>query len=99
MTRKEQLLEAFRDAGRRGLTGREMDATVGTMWRLRLRELAADGCVFLEHESKTRPGTTFRWSLVAELTPVAGDDATPALFDAAELAPPAADDALFGDVS
>lgn len=66
VTRKEQLLDAFRTAGLRGLTAREMEVLVGAFWKLRLRELRDDGCVFLEHRARFgRPGT-FRWVLVLE---------------------------------
>lgn len=101
LTRKEQLLEAFRDAGRRGLTAAEMEAVVGKMWRLRLRELGADGCFFCETPSKQRRGTTFRWALVSEHVPVAEDDAAPALFavDEFDPPPPPPAPALFGDPS
>ncbi|MEJ7824933.1 MAG: hypothetical protein WKF48_05865 [Solirubrobacteraceae bacterium] len=67
-TRKQQLVEAFRRAGRRGLTGAEMTRLVGVFWRLRLRELGGDGFVF--HETPKRYGKgVFRWTLVSEPRP------------------------------
>ena len=76
VTRKQQLLEAFRAAGRRGLTASEMQAEVGVMWRLRLRELKLDGCIFCEYRSRRGGTLPFRWSLVLEPAPppVAGDE-------------------------
>ncbi|MDP2712325.1 MAG: hypothetical protein Q8O56_13995 [Solirubrobacteraceae bacterium] len=88
LTRKEQLLDAFREAGKRGLTGLEMQGVVGVFWRLRLRELQDDGVVFREDASKVahpRGGRhIFRWVLVYEPPPAADDDdaGTPALFEA-----------------
>lgn len=99
LTRKQQLLEAFREAGRRGLTGAEMAGVVGEMWRLRLRELQADGVLLLEHPSRTRPGTIFRWSLVSEHALAPGDDGHLALFDAGELRPAPGVSAVFGEPS
>lgn len=82
MTRKQQLLDAFRTAGLRGLTGREMETVVGAFWKLRLRELRDDGCVFLEHRARFgRPGT-FRWVLVREPAAAGpGDDVDDRLLD------------------
>ncbi len=99
-TRKQQLLEAFRDAGRRGLTGLEMQGIVGAFWRLRLRELCQDGYVFLEHPSRVRRGDgtvpTFRWSLVTEPAP---EQQEPAEAPLLEPAPPPPGNAIFGDQS
>jgi hypothetical protein len=94
VTRKEELLVAFRAAGRRGLTVVEMQGVVGACWRLRLAELCEDGCVFVEHPSRRRRGTTFRWALVFE--PPAGaveDGGVERLFDPP---PPVAANGLFG---
>jgi len=94
VTRKQQLVESFRAAGLRGLTGSEMARLVGAFWRLRLRELRDDGYVFLEHDSRIRPGRIFRWVLVTEPAPDAiGDDA---LF---VPAPPPPGDAIYGESS
>ncbi len=92
VTRKDQLLEAFRSAGLRGLTAAEMEAAVGAFWRLRLGELKADGYVFCEHSG--RRGRTFRWVLALEPSPapVAGDDA---LF---VPPPPPPADAIWGEI-
>lgn len=80
MTRKQQLLEAFREAGARGLTAREMQALVGAFWKLRLRELRNDGCLFCEHRSRRSSGQIFRWQLVLEpVPPPAADE--PRLFE------------------
>ncbi len=94
VARKERLLEAFRRAGRRGLTAAEMAANAGEWSRLRLRELRDDGYVFVEVPSKRRPGTTFRWILTAEPTVPADDDAQESLF-AAPAPPP--DSAIGGE--
>lgn len=66
VTRKQQLLKAFRTAGRRGLTAGEMQQAVGVLWRLRLSELRDDGCTFCEIPSRLHLGKTFRWVLVLE---------------------------------
>lgn len=74
VTRKQQLLAAFQEAGRRGLTATEMQRVVGAFWKLRLRELRDDGCLFCERPSRRGRRGTFRWVLVTE-APLAGDDA------------------------
>jgi hypothetical protein len=74
VTRKQQLLEAFRTAGRRGLTAREMQREVGVMWRLRLGELRSDGYTFCDVPSRLQPGKTFRWVLVLEPRPDGDSD-------------------------
>lgn len=94
VARKERLLEAFRAAGRRGLTAAEMSSHGGDWSRLRLKELQAEGYVFGEIESTRRPGTTFRWILISEPAVPAGDDAQAPLFDPA--APAAPDSAIEG---
>ncbi len=76
VARKERLLQAFREAGLRGLTADEMRSSTGEFWRLRLSELRADGYQFCEHPSRVRPGTTFRWVLVSEPPTGGGDSAT-----------------------
>ncbi len=58
LTRKQRLLEEFRRAGLRGLTGDEMERVVGAFWRLRLRELRDDGCVFCETPSRFKRAST-----------------------------------------
>lgn len=95
VTRKQQLLEAFRTAGRRGLTAKEMQQVVGVMWRLRLGELRDDGCVFSEVPSQLHLGKTFRWVLVLEPRPDDdGSDVDERLFDP----PPTPRNAIGGDV-
>ncbi len=74
VARKERLLEAFRDAGLRGLTADEMRAQTGEFWRLRLSELRDEGYVFSELPSRVRPGTTFRWVLAFEPPTVGADE-------------------------
>lgn len=98
MTRKEQLLQAFRDADRRGLTAAEMAAVVGSTWRLRLRELAADGCHFREERSRFTRARVFRWTLLWEPPPARDDQAEDpqlALLDPPALPPGCA---LHGEV-
>ncbi len=90
VARKERLLEAFRRAGRRGLTAAEMASHGGDWSRLRLSELRDEGYVFVEIPSKRRPGTTFRWILTAEPTVVPDDDAQASLFAAPAPAPDSA---------
>lgn len=95
-TRKQQLVDAFGVAGLRGLTGLEMQAAVGPLWRLRLRELCHDGFVFQEHASKVDASKTFRWVLVSEPAPGAcGDDEGVLL----EPPPAAPANAIYGDPS
>lgn len=102
MTRKEQalealLLDAFVDAGRRGLTAAEMHARVGGGWPRRLAGLEDAGCEFREHRSRFArgrrgPGRVFRWELVHAPDPdVAGDELDDAVVDEqlALLDPPA----------
>lgn len=65
-TKKQILLDAFRDAGLRGLTGREMLDLIGENWRRRLVELEADGYVFNGRKSRYQSGRIYRWVLVVE---------------------------------
>lgn len=94
VTRKQQLLEAFRRSGRRGLTAREMEQVVGMFWRLRLRELVDDGYRFAELRSRRQPSRVWRWALVSEpLEPGPVVDPQAVLFDP-PASPPA--DAIGG---
>src|SRR5690349_16787339 len=82
--RREQLLDALRHAGRRGLTAREMRALVGNDWRRRLHELLDDGYVIVEDASRyVRRGrrSGFRWRLLAGPPPAAPETTQPALFE------------------
>lgn len=83
-TQKERLLERFREAGLRGLTGAEMQRVCGVFWRLRLRELRDAGYVFNEIPSRYARGggrPVFRWTLCVEPREPAAEGDEPALFE------------------
>lgn len=87
MTKREQLVRALRNAGHRGLTGRELQPLIGERWRQHLRELEHDGYVLCRHKSRIT-GRIWRWSLVTEPEPAPEPPREEQLLDPSVGAPP-----------
>lgn len=92
MSQRAFLLKALREAGLRGLTDREMARLVGETWRLRVRELEAEGCHFVRHNSRYRGRARGEWMsrwnfrLVLVLEGPLADDFDGALKEPAQVA-------------
>lgn len=89
MTVKVQLLDALRDAERRGLTRRECGNVAGSHYTRRLRELEADGHVL--HYKRGRYGGRAWWrvTLVLEARAPEPEVVEPPLFDVVPAPRPA----------
>jgi hypothetical protein len=96
--RKELLLDALRDAGRRGLTRAELRKRMGPKWGLLLAQLERDRHDIRRHPSRYRAGEWWRIELRYE-APVEADvaEAEPeqVALDVRGSAPPAS--ALLAD--
>lgn len=64
--RKELLLDALRDAGRRGLTRAELRKRFGPKWGLLLAQLERDRHEIRRHPSRYKAGEWWRIELRAE---------------------------------
>lgn len=98
--KRHMLAQAFRDAGSRGLTRREIEHVVGVQhWRRRIDELKAEGYEFREHTSRYDRHRTWRWVMTHDPERFRAYREAPSAEDLAREREPAGQASLFDDIA